>query len=79
VTARNHLMCGRARLSSEQRRRLVPVDNFYEWKRTEAGKQRYAIALADRQIMALAGFAGDLAFAGRRADPQLRDRQHGAE
>jgi putative SOS response-associated peptidase YedK len=38
-----------------QRRCLVPVDNFYEWKKTAAGKQPYAIALADRQIMALAG------------------------
>jgi putative SOS response-associated peptidase YedK len=39
-----------------QRRCLVvPVDNFYEWKETRTGKQPYAIALADRQIMALAG------------------------
>jgi putative SOS response-associated peptidase YedK len=34
---------------------LVPVDNFYEWKKTATGKQPYAIALADRQLMALAG------------------------
>jgi putative SOS response-associated peptidase YedK len=27
---------------------LVPVDNFYEWKKTATGKQPYAIALADR-------------------------------
>jgi SOS response associated peptidase (SRAP) len=33
----------------------VPVDNFYEWKKTAAGKQPYAIARADRQPMALAG------------------------
>jgi putative SOS response-associated peptidase YedK len=33
----------------------VPVDSFYEWKKTERGKQPYAIALADRGIMALAG------------------------
>jgi len=33
----------------------VPVDNFYEWKKTPTGKQPYAIALADRGIMALAG------------------------
>jgi putative SOS response-associated peptidase YedK len=39
----------------ERRRCLVPVDNFYEWKETESGKQPYAIALADRSIMALAG------------------------
>jgi putative SOS response-associated peptidase YedK len=34
---------------------LIPVDNFYEWKKTGTGEQPYAIALADRQIMALAG------------------------
>jgi len=38
-----------------QRRCLVPVDNFFEWKKTEAGKQPYAIAFADRGTMALAG------------------------
>ena len=32
-----------------------PVDNFYEWKKTAAGKQPYAVALADRRLMALAG------------------------
>jgi SOS response associated peptidase (SRAP) len=32
----------------ERRRCLVPVDNFYEWKKTETGKQPCAIALADR-------------------------------
>jgi putative SOS response-associated peptidase YedK len=39
----------------QRRRCLVPVDNFYEWKKTAAGKQPYAIVLADRQLMALAG------------------------
>jgi putative SOS response-associated peptidase YedK len=38
-----------------QRRCLVPVDNFFEWKKTVNGKQPYAIALADRKLMALAG------------------------
>ena len=33
----------------------MPVDNFYEWKKTATGKQPYALALADRGIMALAG------------------------
>jgi len=33
----------------------VPVDNFYEWKKVASGKQPYAIALADREVMALAG------------------------
>src|SRR3984893_7828909 len=39
----------------QRRRCLVPVDNFYEWKKTANGKQPYAIALADRRLMALAG------------------------
>ena len=39
----------------QRRRCLVPVDNFYEWKKIAAGKQPYAIALADRSLMALAG------------------------
>ena len=43
------------RKAFERRRCLVPVDNFYEWAKTETGKQPYALALADRGIMALAG------------------------
>jgi putative SOS response-associated peptidase YedK len=39
----------------QRRRCLVPVDNFYEWAKTPADKQPYAIALADCGIMALAG------------------------
>lgn len=40
----------------KRRRCLVPVDNFYEWKKLDTKtKQPYAIALADRSIMALAG------------------------
>jgi putative SOS response-associated peptidase YedK len=35
------------------RRCLVPIDNFYEWRIGD--KQPFAVALADRQIMALAG------------------------
>ena len=39
----------------QRRRCLVPVDNFYEWKKTPTGKQPYAVALADRGLMTLAG------------------------
>jgi putative SOS response-associated peptidase YedK len=39
----------------QRRRCLVPVDNFYEWKKTPTGKQPYAVAFADRRLMALAG------------------------
>jgi putative SOS response-associated peptidase YedK len=38
-----------------QRRCLVPIDSFYEWKKTETGKQPYAIGLAGGRLMALAG------------------------
>ena len=38
-----------------QRRCLVPVDGFYEWRRTQDGKQPYAITLADEAPMTLAG------------------------
>ena len=39
----------------QRRRCLVPVDKYYEWAKTDTGKQPYAIALADRRLMALAG------------------------
>ena len=38
-----------------QRRCLVPLDGFYEWKKTAAGKQPYAIGLAGGRLMAMAG------------------------
>jgi putative SOS response-associated peptidase YedK len=34
---------------------LVPLDNFYEWKKTPTSKQPYAVGLADRLLMAMAG------------------------
>jgi putative SOS response-associated peptidase YedK len=39
----------------QQRRCLVPLDSFYEWKKIGTGKQPYAIALADRRLMGMAG------------------------
>ena len=38
-----------------RRRCLVPIDSYYEWAKTAAGKQPYAFALTGRGIMALAG------------------------
>jgi putative SOS response-associated peptidase YedK len=38
-----------------QRRCLVPVDFFYEWRKLPDGKQPYAIGLADGSPMAFAG------------------------
>jgi putative SOS response-associated peptidase YedK len=39
----------------ERRRSLVPADFFYEWQKTPAGKQPYAIGLAAGAPMAFAG------------------------
>jgi putative SOS response-associated peptidase YedK len=38
-----------------QRRCLVPLDSFYEWKKTPSGKQPYAIGLKGGGLMAMAG------------------------
>ena len=38
-----------------QRRCLVPVDNFYEWKKVDGGKQPYAIGFKGGGLMGLAG------------------------
>ena len=40
----------------QRRRCIIPVDAFYEWKKLDAkARQPYAIALADRSLMPLAG------------------------
>jgi putative SOS response-associated peptidase YedK len=44
-----------SREAFRQRRCLVPLDSFYEWKKTAAGKQPYAIALKDWRLMGMAG------------------------
>jgi putative SOS response-associated peptidase YedK len=38
-----------------QRRCLVPFDSFYEWKKAGKARTPYAIARADRHLLALAG------------------------
>jgi putative SOS response-associated peptidase YedK len=43
------------RAAFRQRRCLVPLDSFYEWKKTPTGKQPYAIGLKDSRLMAMAG------------------------
>jgi putative SOS response-associated peptidase YedK len=37
-----------------RRRRIVPADAFYEWKRVEGGRQPYAIVHYDSQSLAFA-------------------------
>ena len=54
------------------------MDNFYEWKKTETGKQPYAIGLKGGGLMALAGLWENWR-PPRRTRAQLRDRHHGAE
>src|SRR6516162_10155447 len=62
----------------ERRRCLVPVDNFYEWKKTGTGKQPYAIGLPIVASWHSQAY-GELAFAGRRVGSLLRDHHHTAE
>jgi putative SOS response-associated peptidase YedK len=38
-----------------RRRCLIPVDCFYEWKKSGTEREPYAVALAGRRLMALAG------------------------
>src|ERR1700731_5347657 len=38
-----------------RRRCLVPFDCFYEWKKLGKDREPYAVGLADRRLMALAG------------------------
>jgi len=38
-----------------RRRCLIPLDCFYEWKKLAKERQPYAVALADRRLMAPAG------------------------
>jgi hypothetical protein len=63
----------------QRRRCLVPVENFYEWKKKATGKQPYAIALAHRGLMALAGLWENWRSPAGRMDTQLRDRDDGAK
>ena len=46
-----------------RRRCLIPFDCFYEWKKLGKDRQPYAVGLADRRLMALAGLWENLALA----------------
>ncbi len=43
------------RTAFRRRRCLIPADGFYEWKKTESGKQPYFICRRDRRPLAFAG------------------------
>jgi putative SOS response-associated peptidase YedK len=49
----------------ERRSCLVPVDNFYEWKNTESGKQPYGNRARRPRHHGARGLMGKLAFADR--------------
>ena len=61
------------------RRCLVPLDNFYEWKKTATGKQPYAIGIEGGRLMGDGRAVGDLALArkasGSAASPSSRQRR----
>lgn len=46
---------GMFRQAFDRRRCLIPADGFYEWKKTDSGKQPYLIRLADDAAFAFAG------------------------
>ena len=50
--------------SFAQRRCLIPADGFYEWKRTEAGKQPVWVSRADGELFGFAGIWARLARDG---------------
>ncbi|MDH3649084.1 MAG: SOS response-associated peptidase [Saprospiraceae bacterium] len=39
----------------EKRRCLVPMDGYYEWKKTASGKLPYRIVIAEEQLFSMAG------------------------
>jgi len=43
------------RAAYKQRRCLIPATGFYEWQKTDHGKQAYHISRQDRQLFAFAG------------------------
>jgi putative SOS response-associated peptidase YedK len=60
----SHLINARAETLSEkpsfktayqQRRCLIPATGFYEWQKTEQGKQAFSISQKDNQLFAFAG------------------------
>ena len=63
----------------QRRRCLVPVENFYEWKKTATGKQPHAIAPSDRGLMALAGLWENWRSSAGEWGAQLRDRHDDSE
>ena len=58
-----------------QRRCIVPVDGFFEWKaiKGQKAKQPYAIAMKDGSPFGIGGIVGELERAGlRRMDTHFR-------
>ncbi|MBP6882421.1 MAG: SOS response-associated peptidase [Candidatus Levybacteria bacterium] len=46
----------------EERRCLIPADFFFEWKRTQEGKQPYAFSLKNDETFSFAGIHNDEGF-----------------
>ena len=67
------------RKAFERRRCLVPVDSFYEWRKTATGKTALCACPRRSRPHGARGCMGELAVAGRRVDAQFRDHHHHAE
>jgi putative SOS response-associated peptidase YedK len=56
----------------QRRRCLVPVDNFYEWKKTATGKQPICCRSRGSEFDGAGRVMGELALTRRRMGAQLR-------